>query len=124
MISTWPEGKEVITIESSPEPKLKRPKKPVRKVSVPLLAEINKIKRKRLRWYINHYNFGEVDEEGNKRLMSSRSRRRKMQNWPLRKSVLSRPSFSKGPTARSHLWKTSKILALSIFTSRTIVSRK
>jgi hypothetical protein len=53
----------VITIESSPEPKLKRPKKPVRKVSVPLLAEINKIKRKSLRWYINHYNFGEVDAD-------------------------------------------------------------
>jgi len=76
--SPEPEGREVITIESSPEPKKqpakakpmlksKRPKKPVRKVSVPLLAEINKMKGRRLRWYINHYNFGVVDDEGNKK---------------------------------------------------------
>jgi len=76
--SPEPEGREVITIESSPEPekqpadakrmvKSKRSKKPVRKVSVPLLAEINKMRGRRLRWYINHYNFGRVDDEGNKK---------------------------------------------------------
>ena len=76
--SPEPEAREVITIESSPEPekqsakakrmhKPKRLKKPVRKVSVPLLAEINKMKGTRLRWYINHYNFGVVDDEGNKK---------------------------------------------------------
>jgi hypothetical protein len=76
--SPEPEDREVITIESSPEPekqpakaksmlKSKRPKKPVRKVSVPLLAEINKMRGRRLRWYINHYNFGVVDDEGNKK---------------------------------------------------------
>jgi hypothetical protein len=76
--SPEPEGREVITIESSPEPKKqpakakrmhksKRPKKPVRKVSVPLLAEINKMRGRRLRWYIIHYNFGVVDDEGNKK---------------------------------------------------------
>jgi hypothetical protein len=76
--SPEPEGREVITIESSPEPekqpakgtrmhKPKRTKKTVRKVSVPLLAEINKMRGRRLRWYINHYNFGVVDDEGNKK---------------------------------------------------------
>jgi hypothetical protein len=76
--SPEPEDRDVITIESSPEPekqpakaksmlKSKRPKKPVRKVSVPLLAEINKMRGRRLRWYINHYNFGVVDDEGNKK---------------------------------------------------------
>ena len=76
--SPEPEGREVITIESFPEPekqpakakrmhKPKRTKKTVRKVSVPLLAEINKMRGRRLRWYINHYNFGVVDDEGNKK---------------------------------------------------------